>query len=230
MPVDVTQVAVPHRRSVEVCVVGPADGRPVLYFHSPATAGEELRGAVSAAARQSLRLISLRRPSVQCDEPRKFVETVAEAAVDVADELGIDRPSVLAWSGGAPYALCTACFLGDRVESVHLVSPIPGPLTGPDAVPEQTQRLREVARSSATSSWISGPSTLRDYQAVAAPWPLGGCSTVRDVTIWSPTEDEIVPPHLLHALAKGLPNATVVEVSGTHTWLIENWTTVLERI
>ncbi len=72
--------------------------------------------------------------------------------------------------------------------------------------------------------------TLRDYQAVAALWPITFRSIEQDVTIWSPTLDDIVPPYLLDGLAQRLPSAAVIEVPGDRVWLIENWSTVLDRI
>lgn len=148
----------------------------------------------------------------------------------VIDELELDRPAVLGWSGGAPYALAAAARLGPRIAPVHLVSPVPGPLTGPDALRDQSERLRQVAHPTAESDWISGPTAVRDYQAIAAPWPFDVQSIKQDVTIWSPTDDDIVPPHLTNGLAQRLSNAAVTEVPGAHVWLIENWATVLGRM
>lgn len=69
----VQQVQLRDHRSVEVAVVGQDRSRPVLYFHSPSTSGEEMRDATSAAAKLDIRMISIRRPSVVCDNPDEFV-------------------------------------------------------------------------------------------------------------------------------------------------------------
>ena len=227
---DVQRVEVRHSRSVEVGVVGPARGRPVLYFHSPATTGDELGEAASAAVANDLRLVSIRRPSIECDDPGDFVATVAADTESVVGALDLGRPTVVAWSGGAPYALAAAARLGPAIAGVHLVSPLPGPLTGPDAVRDPSPRLREVARSTSASPWIQGAAALRDYRAVAAPWPFALRSVTQDATIWSPTDDEIVPPRLVNLLARALPSATVVATTGTHAWLTDHWPTVLGRI
>ena len=224
------ELSLPGGRSAEVGSVGPEDGEPVLYFHSPSTSGEELGAAASAATQLRLRILTVRRPSLQCDEPDRFVATVAEDAASVAELLALRRPVVMGWSGGAPYALAMSARPGFEAASVVLVSPLPGPLTGPDAVPDQSARLREVANTTSNSSWASGPSTLRDYQAVAAPWPFDASSITRPVTIWAPVEDQIVPLHLAGHLARSLPSCEIVEVPGAHDWLIENWETVLKRI
>ncbi|MCP3910892.1 MAG: hypothetical protein GY713_08070 [Actinomycetia bacterium] len=137
---------------------------------------------------------------------------------------------VLGWSGGAPYALAASARLGSMATSIHLVSPLPGSLTGSDAVPGQSERLRQVATTTATSSWVSGPAALRDYQAVAAPRTFDVRDVGQPVTIWSPSEDEIVPPPMIERLRQRLPDASIVEVAGDHGWLTENWGTVLSRL
>ncbi len=228
--VEVLQLSLPGGREVEASVLGPNKGRPILYFHSPATSGEEIGDAASVAARLHIRLITLRRPSVVCDEPSDFVDAVAKEVAAVVNALALDRPTLLGWSGGAPYALASAAYLGSGIDSVHLVSPVPGPLTGPDAVPNQSDRLRQVANTTATSPWVTEASALRDYQAVAAPWTFGLKSIAQRVTIWAPTEDQIVPVSLAERLAELLPDGAVIEVPGAHDWLTQNWATVLERM
>lgn len=209
--------------------MGPRDGLPVLYFHSPATSGEELSAAASAAEQLNLRLISLRRPSIVSHEGDDFVNTVAELTNALIQALGLDRPPVIGWSGGAPYALAASVHLGQDVAALHLVSPVPGPLRGPGALPGQTERLRQVAATTAESSWVTGPAALRDYQALASPWNFDIRTISQLVTIWAPTNDEIVPLHLLKHLADGLPSVHVVKVTGSHDWLMENWSPVLAR-
>ena len=68
------------------------------------------------------------------------------------------------------------------------------------------------------------PSTL------AALSPVTLCSITQRVTIWAPTEDEIVPVHLVERLAARLPDSTITEIPGAHDWPTQNWWTVLERI
>jgi pimeloyl-ACP methyl ester carboxylesterase len=211
-------------------VVGPDDGDAVLYFHSPSTSGEELEDAASAAEQLQLRLLSVQRPSIACDEPERFVETVADDMASVVEALGLTRPAVLGWSGGAPFSLATSARLGIEVAWIHLVSPVPGPLSGSDAVSDQSPRLRQVANTTATSPWVSGPAALRDYQAVAAPWTFDVGSITQPVTVWAPTADQIVPPHLIEHLARRLSDVAVVAVPGGHDWLTKNWKVVLGRL
>lgn len=230
--VDVTSVRLSEGRTAEVLRHGRPGGRATLFFHSPATAGEELDGAAEEAADQlGIELLTIVRRSLAGDgADERFMAAVATDAHLVVAALGLEPLVVLGWSGGAPYALAATDQLGPMVSAVHLVSPLPGPLTGPDALPHQSPRLRQIAETAPTSSWAAAPGTLRDYRALAAPWPFEVRSVVQPVTIWSPTADEIVPPRLIDHLARQLPHVEVVGVAGSHDWMRENWATVLRRI
>lgn len=228
--VETHQVRLRSGRQIEVGAVGPDDGRPILYFHSPSTSGEELASAESAATQANVRLVTIRRPSMAGDEPSEFVALVAKDAVAVIDALALTSTVLLAWSGGAPYALATSAAHSTGIDAVHLVSPVPGPLNGPDAVPNLSDRLQQVANTTANSPWVTNDATLRDYQAVASPWNFNPETISERVTIWAPTNDEIVPPHLAQHLAASLGETVVLEVPGAHDWLIQNWSTVLEQM
>jgi pimeloyl-ACP methyl ester carboxylesterase len=188
-------------------------------------AGEEAAGDLG------IELLTIVRPSLAADNTGSlFMATVASDADLFVKALGLETVAVLGWSGGAPYALAASARLGSVVSAVHLVSPLPGPLIGPDAVPHQSERLQEIATTSPTSSWVTAPGALRDYLAVVATWPFDVRSVVQPVTIWAPTEDDIVPPRLVDHLARQLPHAETVDVPGSHGWIMENWSTVLRRI
>lgn len=66
------------------------------------------------------------------------------------------------------------------------MSPLPGPLIGPDAVADQSPRLQQIATTSPSSSWVAAPGALRDYMAVVEPWPFDVGSVAQAVTIWAP--------------------------------------------
>ena len=82
---DVADIDLPHDRSAELCGVGPEDGDVVLYFHSPATSGEELGDAIDAAAQLRLRVLCVRRPSIECAEAERFVGRVADDVTTIVD-------------------------------------------------------------------------------------------------------------------------------------------------
>lgn len=186
--------------------------------------------AATAAVQHNIRLLCLKRPTVECSEAHRFVDAVATDVAAIAEALELRDPAILGWSGGAPYALAAASRLAPQIAAIHLVSPVPGALTGPNAVPGQTERLRQVAQTTASSSWISGPAALRDYQAVTLPWTFDLASVTRAVTLWSPSADEIVPSRLVEYLRNKLPNANTISVEGDHNWLTEGWGTVLSRL
>ena len=228
----VTSVQLAEGREANVVRLGSPGGRLVLYFHSPASSGEELYGAAEDAARElGIELLTLVRRSLAAhDTGSRFMATVASDADLLVKALGAESMAVLGWSGGAPYALAASERLGSVVRAVHLVSPLPGPLIGPGAVPDQSERLQQIATTSPTSSWVEVPGALRDYMAVVAAWPFDVRSVVQPVTIWAPSEDDIVPPRLVDHLARQLPHAETVDVPGSHDWIMENWSTVLRRI
>jgi len=232
--VHVEQIRLVDGREVDVARWGAFGARPVLYFHSPATSGEELEGAAesAAAALDIEMLVIVRRSVAGPDDPRDFMAAVASNAAQIVEALGLESVDILGWSGGAPYALAAANRLRSAVATVHLVSPVPGPLSGPDAVDvrSQSQRLREIAETSPSSSWAAAPGTLRDYLGLVAPWPFDVRSVVSPVTIWAPSNDEIVPPQLVEHLSLRLPHAETVNVSGSHNWITEHWPTVLRRM
>ena len=226
------QVRLVGGQVVDVARRGALGGRPVLYFHSPATSGEELDGpAERAAAEMGIEILVIIRRSIAAPlGHRGFMAAVASVAIQIVEALELHSVDVLGWSGGAPYALATAHRLGSVVSSVHLVSPVPGPLVGPDAVPLQTPRLSEIAEMSTSSSWASAPGALRDYLSIVGPWPFDVRLVDSPVTIWAPTNDEIVPPRLVEHLSRRLPQAETITVAGSHNWIIEHWPTVLTRL
>jgi pimeloyl-ACP methyl ester carboxylesterase len=188
-------------------------------------------GGEEAALELCIELLTIVRRSVAAhDAGGFFMATVASDADLTAKALALESVAVLGWSGGASYALAASERLGPVVPAVHLVSPLPGPLIGPDAVPNQSERLQQIAATSPTSSWVTAPGALRDYMAVVAPWPFDVRSVAQPVTLWAPTEDDIVPPPLVDHLARQLPHAETVNVPGTHDWIMDNWSTVLRRI
>lgn len=228
----VERVRLAEGREADVGRLGSSDGRPVLYFHSPATSGEELEGVADAAARElGIELVTIvRRSLADHDAPASFMATVASDTALVCDALELEPLAVLGWSGGGPYALAASERLGPVTQAVHLVSPLPGSLVGPDAVPHQSDRLRQIAATTPTSSWVQAPGAFRDYRALVAPWPFDVAAVTQHVTIWAPSADEIVPPALIGHLAGRLPRAETIDVAGAHDWITDNWSTVLQRI
>src|SRR5947209_19434697 len=87
---------------------GPIDGKPLFYFHgTPSSRIEwQMFGGEQLATQLNLRVISMDRPGMGLSDfqtSRRLLDWPTDVA-KLADELGIDHFSVLAFSGGGPYA------------------------------------------------------------------------------------------------------------------------------
>jgi pimeloyl-ACP methyl ester carboxylesterase len=110
---------------------GPADGRPILFFHGFGTTRVICPPDERPINEHGLRLIAVDRPGIGLSAPmpgRRLLDWPADVE-QLADRLGIDKFSVVGWSGGGPYALACGYALPQRVAAVGLVSS-PAPLTG----------------------------------------------------------------------------------------------------
>jgi pimeloyl-ACP methyl ester carboxylesterase len=102
---------------------GEPNGVPVLFFHGFGTT-RVICPPDSTAAQLGVRLIAVDRPGLGLSTPlpgRRLVDWPRDVA-EFADALGLDRFSIVGWSGGGPYALACGRMLGDRVVSIALVS------------------------------------------------------------------------------------------------------------
>jgi pimeloyl-ACP methyl ester carboxylesterase len=121
-------------------VHGPASGIPLFYFHGAPSARIEAGffGLPEIADRLGIRLIVPDRPGLGLSDYQRG-RTILDWPRDVialADHLGLDRFSVLGYSGGGPYALACAQVIPERLDQVVLVSS-----TGPHEVPGATDRI-----------------------------------------------------------------------------------------
>ena len=111
---------------------GPADGKPLFYFHgTPSSRIEwQMFGGEQLASQLHLRIISIDRPGMGLSDfqgGRCQLDWPTDIAA-LANELGIDHFSVLAFSGGGPYAVVCALVIPERLTSVGIVSGA-GPFT-----------------------------------------------------------------------------------------------------
>jgi pimeloyl-ACP methyl ester carboxylesterase len=115
-------------------------GPPVFYFHG----GGDSRLSRPAET-HGVRLLAVDR----CGE-RVRGRTLRSWAADVlglADELGLDRFSVVGWSAGGPHALAVAAAAPARVQHVALVASMPSP-EGVGALPRDVRMVMRLARRS----------------------------------------------------------------------------------
>jgi pimeloyl-ACP methyl ester carboxylesterase len=122
--------SLPDGRRLCYARFGPADGRPVLYFHGTPSSrleplllnafGKDLEMYLSAAG---LQLISIDRPGLGASDYNGG-DRFGCFASDVAHfcaAFGYRDLPVLCWSGGGPYALRAAHDLPDFISSVHII-------------------------------------------------------------------------------------------------------------
>ena len=122
-------------RSLDVWQAGPPDGEPLVFHHGTPGAGLPFDQHVRAMADRGLRYVGWSRPGYGSSTRRRG-RTVADDAgdaVEVLDQLGIDRAWVVGWSGGAPHALGFAAQAPERVRGVALIGgPAPRDAEGLD--------------------------------------------------------------------------------------------------
>jgi len=102
---------------------GDPAGVPVLFFHGFGTT-RVICPPDSSARQLGVRMIAVDRPGLGLSTPRpgRGLLDWPPDVTEFADALGLERFSIVGWSGGGPYALACGRFLPDRVTSIALVS------------------------------------------------------------------------------------------------------------
>jgi len=119
-------------RNVGFAVWGDSDAAAPAVVHFHGTPGGRLV-SYQTPAESGVRHVSLDRPGFGLSDPQPS-RTVGDHAADVErvmDHLGINRFSVLGWSGGGPHALAVGALVRGRVERVAVVG-CPAPDGDPD--------------------------------------------------------------------------------------------------
>ena len=120
-------IIVPDNRTIKYVIYGSPDFTcPVFYFHGyPGSAIEA--GLADAFAKEiGITIISVNRPGFGGSDPlrhRRLLDWPQDVSF-IADALRINRFSILAVSGGAPYAAACGYALGSRIEKLIIVSGI----------------------------------------------------------------------------------------------------------
>lgn len=120
------QFELPDGRSLGFDEYGPADGRPVFYFHGVPSSRIDFNmfGSPELIEQLGIRLIAVDRPGCGMSDiqPGRRVEDWPSDVAKLADGLNISRFAVLGWSGGGPYALACAEALPKRITAAAVVS------------------------------------------------------------------------------------------------------------
>lgn len=129
MTLDTTQL--PDGRMLGYNLFGPANGRPILYFHgSPSSRLEPLLPSIygvdviSLLQKHNLQLITIDRPGMGFStlHPEGNFISFANDAAWLLKQNGIDQCPVLCWSGGGPYALAIAHQYPGLIQSVFIIA------------------------------------------------------------------------------------------------------------
>src|SRR5262245_46032400 len=106
---------------------GAADGEPVIHFHGTPGSRLEMAWADEVAGAAGVRLIAFDRPGYGASARAPFsLRSVAGMALQVADQMGLERFRTTGWSGGGPFALATAAVAPERVQAAGVIAG-PGP-------------------------------------------------------------------------------------------------------
>jgi pimeloyl-ACP methyl ester carboxylesterase len=120
------QFQLPDGRKLGYDERGPADGKPLFYFHGSPSSRVESMLYVSDELLQSLnvRLIVADRPGMGLSDfqPMRRILNFPNDVLALADHLSIERFSVLAYSLGGPYGLACANAIPERLSKVGIVS------------------------------------------------------------------------------------------------------------
>lgn len=133
---------------------GHPRGEPVLFFHGFGTT-RVICPPDAPAVGHGLRLIALDRPGIGLSDPkpgRGLLDWPNDVA-ELADHLGIEQFSIVAWSGGGPYGLACGHALASRVKAIAAVSPA-APLARPTDPGYLRWRDRQSVRVAGRAPWV----------------------------------------------------------------------------
>jgi pimeloyl-ACP methyl ester carboxylesterase len=126
----------PDGRNIAYMEYGPTEGTPLLYFHGFPGSHEDIHlfDGASLAEQLNVRLITVNRPGyVNSDHmPKRSLLDFPEDVASLAKHLGLEKFSILAYSGGGPFALACAFAIPERLHHIGIVSGM-GPADAPEA-------------------------------------------------------------------------------------------------
>lgn len=118
------QVTLSDERKLGFAEYGTEDGFPILYCHGSQSSRLEMHYDVSFAVENHLRIIAIDRPGHGLSDfnPEGTILTFSSDAIQLTDQLGIDRFSVAGMSAGSPFALGIAHSHRERVIKAAIIS------------------------------------------------------------------------------------------------------------
>jgi len=122
-------------RQVGIAEFGPAEGRPILWFHgTPGARRQVPPNARTYAEQNGLRILGVERPGVGWSTPHLYDSFVgwARDVEQIADDLDLEHFGLIGLSGGGPYVLACAHELPQRVVAGAVLGGV-APTRGRDA-------------------------------------------------------------------------------------------------
>jgi pimeloyl-ACP methyl ester carboxylesterase len=137
VPSDDHRLELANGRTIGYATWGDPEGTPVFFAHgTPGSRRVRTPSLDDPAwlARRRLRFIGVDRPGYGYSDPWPEASMLdcAEDFGRVADRLGIERFSLIGFSGGGPYAIALGALVPERIGGVAIVSGL-GMLDRPDA-------------------------------------------------------------------------------------------------
>jgi pimeloyl-ACP methyl ester carboxylesterase len=150
-------------RTVQVRIAGAPEGFPVVYFHGTPGSRLDLSFGDDLAAAAGVRLISFDRPGYGGSSAAPYsLLGMAHDALELVDELGVERFSTFGLSGGGPFALATGAIGGARVTRIGIASgagpfqEIPGAMEGFSEIDTRAAALLPGNPTEAAATFASG--------------------------------------------------------------------------
>lgn len=103
-------------RVIEVAIVGPKDGTPLVFHHGTPGSVFLYEPFMEAAEVRGLRYVTYSRPGYgnSTRQPDRTVANCASDTVQIANRLGLSRFFTIGWSGGGPHARMLGAIIGPR--------------------------------------------------------------------------------------------------------------------
>jgi pimeloyl-ACP methyl ester carboxylesterase len=131
---DLDRIQLPDGRTLDVRVVGPAGGLPLIFHHGTPSAAVRSGAFERAAEARNLRLVTASRPGYggSTRQPGRRVVDAVDDTNAILDFLDADRCLVAGWSGGGPHALACAARLDRAIATLVIAGVAPHDAAGLD--------------------------------------------------------------------------------------------------
>lgn len=128
------QIRLRDGRNLGFAEYGAEKGAPMVYFHGWPSSRLEAGAMQAVGVEMGLRLIAPDRPGLGLSDfkPRRTIPDFSSDIIELTEQLGLKRFSVMGVSGGGPYAAACAARIAERLSAALLVCSV-APSDAPDA-------------------------------------------------------------------------------------------------